>query len=225
MKDVAEPPDDERALSIMTTEHFTLQTARSAATAESTARVGMYLTTVSATLVALAFVAQLSRLGVAFLGFALVAFPAVFVLGLATFERTLQLSIEDVNLAQRINRVRRFYLRVAPHLRDHISAPATEDHAAIVLRSLGMRPGWWQMLLSVPGMVGVVNSVLLGATAGVIVGFVASSALAASVIGVVIAAARATCSISSSAGFMLPGHFRPARNPTVIPRRARVAAS
>ena len=60
-----ETVDDDRALTVMTTEHVALQTARASTTSESTSRVGIYLTAVSGALVALAFVAQLSRWGCA----------------------------------------------------------------------------------------------------------------------------------------------------------------
>jgi hypothetical protein len=49
----------------MTTEHFVLQTARSAGIAEVNGRAGFYLAAVSSGLIALAFIGQLSRLGTA----------------------------------------------------------------------------------------------------------------------------------------------------------------
>jgi hypothetical protein len=48
----------------------------------------------SSTLIAFAFVAQIFRLGTAFFVFSLVLFPSLFFLGLVTFERVLQSSIE-----------------------------------------------------------------------------------------------------------------------------------
>jgi hypothetical protein len=43
----------------MTTEHFTLQTARAVANAEISARLQLYMTTLSSAIIALALVAQL----------------------------------------------------------------------------------------------------------------------------------------------------------------------
>jgi hypothetical protein len=64
--------DRQHILQFMTTEHFTLQTARAVANAEITSRLQLYLGTLSSSIVALALTAQLSGLGLAFRGFALV---------------------------------------------------------------------------------------------------------------------------------------------------------
>ena len=74
----------------MTTEHFVLQTARSAGIAEVTGRAGFYLAAVSSGLIALAFIGQLSRLGTAFYVFGLAVLPTLAFVGVTTFERTLR---------------------------------------------------------------------------------------------------------------------------------------
>ncbi|MBV8300430.1 MAG: hypothetical protein JOY68_00725 [Candidatus Dormibacteraeota bacterium] len=58
--------------------------------------------------VALAFIGQVSNLGTPFFVFAFVLLPALFFVGVVTFERVLQTSKEDGLLAMRINRLRRF---------------------------------------------------------------------------------------------------------------------
>jgi hypothetical protein len=70
--------DRQSILQFMTTEHFTLQTARAVANAEITSRLQPYLATLSSAIIALALTAQLSGLGVGFRGFALVLLPVVF---------------------------------------------------------------------------------------------------------------------------------------------------
>ena len=55
----------------MTPEHFTLQGARAATTAESTGRATMFLGSVSAGLVALGLIAMATRIGTAFYAFGL----------------------------------------------------------------------------------------------------------------------------------------------------------
>ena len=52
----------QQILQFMTTEHFTLQTARGVANAEITSRLQLYLGTLSSSIVALALTAQLSGL-------------------------------------------------------------------------------------------------------------------------------------------------------------------
>jgi hypothetical protein len=54
-------------VTFVTTEHFVLQTARSAGITEVNGRASIYLAAVSSGLIALAFIGQLSRLGTAFM--------------------------------------------------------------------------------------------------------------------------------------------------------------
>ena len=157
-------------VSFVTTEHFILQTARGNTTFESNGRAGIYLSTVSGTLLALAFIAQLSSGGTAFVAFGLVLFPALLFVGLATYDRVLQSSIEDLALAQRINKIRRFYLEAAPQLRDYLAPAVQTDTHDELLRAGAMRPGPWQLLLSMAGMVGVLNSVLVGVLVALLAG-------------------------------------------------------
>ena len=107
---MAEPEVQEQnppaVVTVMTTEHFVLQTARSAGISEVNGRAGFYLAAVSSGLIALAFIGQLSRLGTAFYVFGLVLLPTLAFVGVTTFERALRNGVEDVQLAGRINRIR-----------------------------------------------------------------------------------------------------------------------
>lgn len=155
------------AVSFVTTEHFNLQSARAATIAESNGRTTIFLGAVSAGLVALAFAGQMSLTGLVVFG--LVLFPVLFFLGLVTFERVLQTSIEDTLYIQRINRIRRFYLLAAPGLVEHFGQPAPTDDVKEILSLDGYTRSRWQILFSVVGMIGVINSVLAGAIAGMAV--------------------------------------------------------
>jgi len=68
-----EVPDQNSPMVVtfMTTEHFVVQTARSAGITETVGRAAIYLAAVSSGLVALAFTGQFSRLGAAFYIFGL----------------------------------------------------------------------------------------------------------------------------------------------------------
>jgi hypothetical protein len=94
----------QQILQFMTTEHFTLQTARGVANAEITSRLQLYLGTLSSSIIALALTAQLSGLGVAFRAFALVLLPVVFFLGVVTHGRLLQVNAEWRLYGQGMNR-------------------------------------------------------------------------------------------------------------------------
>src|SRR5437868_12535537 len=96
------PPDpSSAAVSFVTTEHFTLQGARSSTIAESIGRATMFLTSVSGGLVALGLVATAAHVGTAFYAFGLVLLPTLTFVGLVTFERALQSGVEDQGYAVR----------------------------------------------------------------------------------------------------------------------------
>jgi hypothetical protein len=169
------PESPQAAVTIMTTEHFNLQTARAATISESNGRTNVFLGSVSAGLVALAFAGQTSR--DTLLTFGLVLFPVLSFLGLVTFERVLQCSIEDTLYVQRINRVRRFYHQAAPGLSGYLAVAAPTDDVGVLLALDGYLRSRWQVLFSAVGMVGVINSVLLGAVGGFAVAAIVGGAL------------------------------------------------
>ncbi|HEV8190610.1 MAG TPA: hypothetical protein VGP82_03880 [Ktedonobacterales bacterium] len=155
-----------QVISIMTTEHYNLQSGRAMTVADANGRASLFLGTVSTSLVALAFVGGLSRsgagLGQAFYIFGLVLFPSLAFLGLVTFERVLQSGIEDLIYARGINRIRHLYQEHAPEMRPYFILSAHDDEAA-VMGNLAMRLGVWQIFLSTAGMIAVINSVVVGA--------------------------------------------------------------
>jgi hypothetical protein len=155
------------AVTFATTEHFTLQTARSATIAETSGRASLFLGAVSAGLVAFAFAGQTSP--TALYVFGLVLFPVLCFLGLTTFRRALQASIADTLYILRINRLRRFYVDRAPQLASYLAPPEPTDNLGLLLREEGYGPGRWQTFLSIPAAIGLVNSVLAGATVGLAV--------------------------------------------------------
>jgi hypothetical protein len=105
---------DQRLLQALTTEHFTLQTARSATIMETNGRSALFLSTVSSAVVALAFIGQVADAGQPFFLFALAVLPTLFFLGLLTYLRLAQNAGEDLLYSRAINRIRRFYLDLDP---------------------------------------------------------------------------------------------------------------
>ena len=153
------------ATTFATTEHFNLQTARSITVSEANGRASIYLAALSSNLIALAFIGQMSRLGAAFYAFALILLPVLAFVGLVTFLRLVQSSIEDVAYAHRIGLLRGFYLRVSPELEPHLLV-VRGSQAAALLEGEGLAPSGWQLTLTIAGMVAVVNSVVVAAIAG-----------------------------------------------------------
>ena len=162
----------------MTTEHFVLQGARAATIAESTGRANMFLAAVSGGLVALGLVATASSLGAAFYGFGLVLLPTLSFVGLVTFERTLQTSIEDTEYARRMALLRRYYFEQAPEIASYLVSASSAERLHMQ-RVPGDR---WQGYRTVAGMVAVITAVLAGSTATLAAILIFDHSLAAAVI-------------------------------------------
>jgi hypothetical protein len=157
----------EQILQFMTTEHLTLQTARSATVAEANGRSTLFMGSVSSSVVALAFIGQVSDMGEAFFVFGLVPFPSLFFLSIVTFDRVLQTALEDWVYACEINRIRHYYVELAPEIKRYF-LQSTHDDAPGALQGIGIHPAKWQFFLTSSGMVEVINSVLAGVFAGML---------------------------------------------------------
>jgi hypothetical protein len=166
---MSERRDEGLLATIVTTEHFTLQTARAAAINQANGRTAAYLGTVSSSLIALAFVGQITGVDSFFRVFGLVLLLPLALVGVATFERTLQLAIEDVGYAMRINRLRRFYFQPGVDLGDYLMAPPEGDDVEAVMRqALVHSHSRWQPFLTNAWVAAVVNSFLTGVLVGVV---------------------------------------------------------
>jgi hypothetical protein len=185
-----QPDTDPRpaAVTFVTTEHFTLQGARSSTIAEATGRATMFLGAVSGGLIALGLVATAGGVGAAFYAFGLILLPTLAFIGLVTFDRVLQSGVEDHGYTRRITRLRGYYFQYAPELVDYLlSVPAAER-----LRLQGLRgAGTWQAFLTVAGMVAVVTAVLAGSTAGLLAAVVSGHSLVAALVAGILVAVTA----------------------------------
>lgn len=178
-----------QVIAIMTTEHYNLQSGRAMTVSEANGRASLFLGTVSTSLIALAFVAQISRSGVslgqAFYVFALVLLPSLMFLGLVTFDRVLQSGIEDVVYARGINRIRHLYQEHAPEMRPYFVLSSHDDDVG-VMSNMAMNTGWWQTFLTMAGMIAVINSILAGAFVGLLLAAVFNLALGLALAGAVV---------------------------------------
>src|SRR5215467_1137916 len=128
-------------VSIITTEHYNLQTGRSISTSEANGRSSLFVGAVSSGLIALTFVGQISHLGTAFFVFSLVVIPTLVFMGLITFERLLQSGSTDILYARGVNRIRQLYLQYAPQLQNYFILPAQDDRRE-TLRHEEMSTTW-----------------------------------------------------------------------------------
>jgi hypothetical protein len=179
------------AVNFVTTEHFALQSARAATIAESTGRATMFLTSASGGMIALGLVAAATGVGTAFYAFGLALLSTLAFVGLVTFERAVQIGLEDYVLMRRIALLREYYFHEAPELQAYlVNAPLSEVLAAGSLLA-GRAQFGGQSLRTVAGMVGVITAVLAGATAGLVAVAASSHSLAAALISSVVVALAA----------------------------------
>jgi hypothetical protein len=192
---VADEVDRQALLTTLTTEHFTLQGARGSTIAESAARAAMYLGSLSASLVSLGFVAQISATGDTFRVFALVVLPTLFALGVFTFVRLAESAVEDIYYGRAINRIRSYYLeQVGPEARWFMLAG--HDDAPGVLRNMGLTPSGHQLYFTASSAIAVVNSVVGGAALGIAAWVAVDASLAAaSILGAVVLAVSVTAQL------------------------------
>ena len=167
MVDEVSNKDVDRQLQIMTTMHFVLAGARSATVYESVGRAGMYLTTVSMTLVALGFIGTTTKMGEGFYVFAFVLLLCLIFLGLVSFNRTVQTGVQDLRLSLNEAHIHRFYAEASPGIDkwfDHPVRKLASNHA--LLTAGGSR---FQILFTVGSMIGGVNSAVIGVLVGLAV--------------------------------------------------------
>ena len=159
---------------------------------EANGRASIYLAALSGNLIALAFVGQMSRLGAAFYAFALILLPVLAFVGVVTFLRLVQSSIEDIAYAHRVALLRSFYVRISPELEPYLLAVSGTRPTA-PFDGEDLAPGAWQLTLTTAGMVAVVNSVVVAACAGLALEAAGVHSLAIPVaVGAVIGAAAFT---------------------------------
>ena len=158
-------PFSPAALSALTTEHYTLQSARAATTHESNGRASLYLASVAGGVVALAFVAESTgttspsaRL------FAATVLAALVLMGLLTHQRLVHLAVEDAVLGQAIARIRSSYLHAAPEIAPYLLLP-TADGRDGVLHNTGVAHSAWHHLSHMAVMIAVAVAAVTGTAA------------------------------------------------------------
>jgi hypothetical protein len=183
-------PDPGQLLTALTTEHFTLQTARAQTTSETSARASVYMFSVSSALVALGFVSQVADgVGEVFALFALTVLPTIYLLGCATYVRLVELGAEDLRYGMAINRIRGYYQEIAGDRADLFLLSGQDDAAGVFL-NMGLSPERRSPAYAFSSAIAVVNGVVGGAVAAIALGAVPDVPLwLATAVGVLVAAA------------------------------------
>jgi hypothetical protein len=166
---------DPRAVTILSTEHWSLLTSRSLSYNEAFSRAQMFLTFLSASLVALGFVATNAavRPELPVVGASLLALDLF--IGLATLGRLQRAASEEFLALQGMARIRHAYLELVPTLEPYFSTSRYDDLMGVMAAygATPSRPTAAQSvghgLTTMPGMVSVIDSAIAGALAAAIV--------------------------------------------------------
>lgn len=178
---------DPRVLSILSTEHWSLLSARSLAYNEAFTRGGMFLSFLSMSFVALALLAQAMTFGNQFLVVAAILLAFDFVIGLTTYGRITGANIDDLRALHGMARIRHAYTQVAPIVMPYFTT-ATHDDVDTVTAAYGApSTGLAQLLYGLStsgGMIALIVAMVGGVLTGVLGLLVGVSGDAAVWIGV-----------------------------------------
>src|SRR5215211_130255 len=173
-------PDPQQLLTALSTEHFTLQGAKSQTMSESSARASVYVFAVSSALVALGFIGQLSHVGDVFNAFALTVLPTLYLLGIVTFVRLVECGMEDFRYSLAINRIRHYYQEVARDRADLFLLSGHDDGAG-VFANMGLPAEGRKQYFAFSTAILVINSVVGGTAIAVATGAFLDASLAVAV--------------------------------------------
>src|ERR671916_2756571 len=170
-------PDPVQLLTALTTEHFTLQGARSQTMNETSARASLYMYAVSSTLVALGFVSQVADgVGVVFATFALTVLPVIYFLGCATYVRLVECGAEDFRYGMAINRIRSYYKELAGD-RANLFLLSGHDDGRGVFANMSLMGEKRTPLFAFSSAIAVINGVVGGAAIALAPGALADAPL------------------------------------------------
>jgi hypothetical protein len=163
---VADAPDRGQLLTALTTEHFTLQGARSQTMSESSSRAALFIGAVSSTLVALGF---LGPGGDTFNAFALTVLPTLYLLGVFTFVRLVECGAEDFRYGLAINRIRGYYKQLAGD-EAKLFLLSGHDDGRGVFANASVPPDGRSQYFTFGSVVAVINSVVGGSAVAIALG-------------------------------------------------------
>lgn len=163
---------DPRAVQILSTEHWSLLSARSLAYNEAFVRGGMFLTFLSMSFVALALLAQAMAFDEQFLTVAAIVLAFDFVIGLTTYGRINGANVDDLRAVHGMARIRHAYTEIAPVVTPYFTTP-THDDVESVLATYGSPAtnGLGEIMYGLTtsgGMIGLIVSMVGGVLAAVV---------------------------------------------------------
>jgi hypothetical protein len=166
---VSDHPLGPQAAQILGTEHWSLIAARSLIWNEAQSRATVFLTVLSASIIALALLADATGFGAQTTTLALVLLPVVFLLGIAAYARQVQINTEEFQLVLAMNRLRHAYLTLEPGLGRYITTGHHDDEQGVIATYMytSGRPSrqwlWVHFLVNTPTIVATVDAALAAA--------------------------------------------------------------
>jgi hypothetical protein len=163
----SERPLGPHAAAILATEHWSLLAARSLIWNEAQSRATVFLTVLSAAIIALALLADATGFGAQTTTLALVLLPVVFLLGIAAYARLVQINTEEFQLVLAMNRLRHAYLQIEPGLERYLTTGHHDDERGVIATYMLDRPSrqwlWVHFLVNTPTIVATVDAALAAA--------------------------------------------------------------
>ena len=165
-------PFGPHATQILASEHWSLLATRSLIWNEAMSRASVFLTVLSAAIIALALLADATGFGPQTTTLALVLLPVVLLLGIATYVRQVQINNEEFKLVLAMNRLRRAYLSIEPGLEPYFTTGDHDDERGLVATYMLDHPSrrWLlvHFLINTPTIVATVDAALAAAIAALI---------------------------------------------------------
>jgi hypothetical protein len=180
-----------QAAAILASEHWSLLGTRSLIWSEALNRTTVFLTVLSASIIALALLADATGFGSHTTMVALVLLPVVLLLGTATYVRLVQINTEEVKLELAMNRLRHAYLEIEPGLEPYFTTGHHDDERGLqttYMEDYPVRRWRWLVvyfLVNTPTVVATVVAALAAAIAVLILQVVDAPTAAVVAAGVV----------------------------------------
>jgi hypothetical protein len=156
-------------LQILATEHWSLLASRNLAWNESFTRASMFLSTLSASIVALSLIGGVDGFNDPFFVVALVILPVDLFIGIGTWLRMGAANFHDAITVAGMNRIRAGYLQIAPSLAPYFVMGVHDDARGIGV-TMAVPPGtrpFVHLIAGTPTLVMVLNAIVAGGIAAI----------------------------------------------------------
>ena len=189
-------PDALRA-QLLATEHWSLLASRSTTQSEVLVRISILLTLVSAGLVSLALMGQVTDFSDPFPLYAVAILSIVALIGFMTQIRVRNVGMEDLMYVLAMNRLRAAYLELDPGIRPYLMSSVNDDEAGMSRTYYFLDPdrNRHQVAGSTMLFIAVVNSALVGLLSAAILTAVGGGRLLAAIVAIVVGLVYITLSI------------------------------